>query len=204
MVRSWTFHITGGALCLDFANTLSWRRSSQPIERLGDFADLASWARQAGVITHREELRLNREAQHHPRRAVHTLKTARALREATFGVFAAISEGRRPADHDLRRVADWVQQALNHSALIRTDGHYRWSPVAASIDSLQHVLFRVALSANELLTSVDTAHIGQCSGPDCRWLWIDRTRNHSRRWCDMAICGNRAKARRHYARTMTA
>src|SRR5919201_532490 len=133
MVRSWTFHITGGALCLDFANTLSWRRSSQPIERLGDFADLASWARQAGVITRREELRLNREVQHHPQRAIHTLKTA-----------------------------------------------------------------------NELLTSVDTAHIGQCSGPDCRWLWIDRTRNHSRRWCDMAICGNRAKARRHYARTMTA
>jgi|ERR671934_433257 predicted RNA-binding Zn ribbon-like protein len=199
MVRPWRFHLGEGALCLDFVNTLSWRRSTHPIERLRTFSDLVAWARQAGVISRERERDLNIDAAAHPRRSLRTMVAARELRETTFATFAAISEGRRPAANGLRAMEGWIQGAVAHGRLVPSRGRYRWEP-SADADGLPSILWRVALSADALLASEDANRIGQCSGRDCRWLWIDRTRNLSRRWCDMAVCGNRAKARRHYAR----
>jgi predicted RNA-binding Zn ribbon-like protein len=198
MVRPWTFHTGAGALCLDFANTLSWRRSATPIERLQTYADLASWARQLGLISRRDELHLRRAAAGHPRSARQTLKQAHTLRETTFAIFAAISERRVPNDRDVRSLEYWLKLAVAGSRLDATGGPYHWVPAAGA--GMAPVLWRVALSAGELLGSDRTARIGQCAGRDCRWLWLDRTRNLSRRWCDMAVCGNRAKARRYAAR----
>jgi len=194
MVSPWTFHTGAGALCLDFANTLSWRRSSAPIERLQTTADLGSWARQLGLISRRDELRLRRAAAVHPGRSRHTLAQARALRETIFAIFAAISEGRVPDDRDLRSLEGFLKVALVHSRLAAATGPYHWVPTLGA--RMEHVLWSIALSAGELLGSDQTARIGQCAGRDCRWLWLDQTRNQSRRWCDMAVCGNRAKARR--------
>ena len=157
MVSTWQFHVTGGALCLDFANTVSWRRSGAPIERLRTSADFASWGRQVGLLSRPQELRLNRE-------------------EA------------------------WIRIAVRHSSVVARHGRYRWEPAVAPL--MEQVICHVALSANDLLFSDALHRIGQCSGRDCRWLWIDRTRNHTRRWCDMAVCGNRAKAHRHYQRRL--
>jgi len=199
MVSPWQFHITAGALCLDFANTVSWRRSGSPIERLQTYADLASWGRQVGLMSQPEERRLNREAAAHQRRLLRTLATARSLREAIFAVFARISEGGVPPNRDLRALEAWIRTAVEHSKMVVRSGRYRWEPVAGA-SRMDDMLWRVALSADELLSSGAVRRIGQCSGRDCRWLWIDRTRNHSRRWCDMAVCGNRAKAHRHYRR----
>ena len=204
MVRGWTFHISGDALCLDFANTLSWRRSARPIERLVTYEDLLSWARQVGAITRADEGRLSRDAARHPRAATRRLTAGRRLREAIFGIFAGISEGRQPAAENLTHLIAWIRRAVDHSGLVQRNGHYRWVPLSGKAHLIDEVLWKVALSAEELLTSLDTIHVGQCSGRDCRWLWIDRTRNHSRRWCDMAVCGNRAKARRHYERLTAA
>lgn len=200
MVMSWTFHTGAGALCLDFANTLSWRRSATPIERLETYADLASWARQVGVVSRRDELRLRRAAAGHPRSARQTLKQGRALRESVFAIFAAISEDRPPGDSDLRSLEDWLKLAVARSRLGAARGRYRWLPITDA--GMAHVLWRVALSAGELLTSGQTDQLGQCAGRDCRWLWLDKTRNRSRRWCDMAVCGNRAKARRYAQRQL--
>jgi len=198
MVSAWTFHTGAGALCLDFANTLSWRRSATPIERLQTHADLSSWARQLGLVSRRDELRLRRAAAVHPRRARQLLAQARALRETIFAIFAAISEGHAPDDRDVRSLEGWLKLAVAGSRLDAADGPYRWLPAAGA--RMAPVLWRVALSAGELLGSDRSARIGQCAGRDCRWLWLDRTRNQSRRWCDMAVCGNRAKAQRYAAR----
>ena len=65
------------------------------------------------------------------------------------------------------------------------------------------MLWPVARGAAELLTGPDAAHISECQSDDCGWLFLDQTRNHGRHWCDMQGCGNRAKARRHYARQKT-
>lgn len=200
MVRPWTFHIGAGALCLDFANTLSWRRSAIPIERLQTSADLASWARQLGLVSRRDELRLRRAAAGHPGSARQTLKQGRSLRETVFAIFAAISEDRPPEDVDLRSLEGWLKLAVARSRLAAARGRYRWLPFTDG--GMAHVLWQVALSAGELLISGQTHRLGQCAGRDCRWLWLDQTRNQSRRWCDMAVCGNRAKARRYAQRQL--
>jgi predicted RNA-binding Zn ribbon-like protein len=198
MVRPWTFHLGAGALCLDFANTVSWRRSSTPIERLQTYADLAAWAGQLELVSRGDQRRLRRMMAIHPRDAERTLAQARALRETIFAIFAAISEDRSPDAGDLRALEGWLKRAMAHSRLAAAHGRYQWVP--ATDAGLAQVLYRVALSAAALLGSDQTARIGQCAGRQCRWLWLDRTRNRSRRWCDMAVCGNRAKARRYAAR----
>jgi predicted RNA-binding Zn ribbon-like protein len=194
----WQFHLTAGALCLDFANTMSWRRSAWPIERLAAYTDLASWARQVGLVSESEEASLCADAASDPRRSRRTMAGAHALREAIFDTFAALSEGRIPIE-ELASLEPSIQQAVVHGELVRDVSTYRWEPIAVG-DRMQRVLYAIACSAGDLLTSADISRIGQCSGPDCRWLWVDRTRNQSRRWCDMKVCGNRVKARRHYQR----
>ena len=194
----WQFHLTAGALCLDFANTMSWRRSASPIERLASYSDLASWARQVGLISESEEASLCADATTHPRRSRRIVVRAHSLREAIFDTFAALSEGRSPTE-EIASLEPSIQQAVVHSELVNDVSSYRWEPVAIA-DRMQGVLYAIACSAGDLLTSADISRIGQCSGPDCRWLWVDRTRNQSRRWCDMKVCGNRVKARRHYQR----
>lgn len=201
VVRSfWQFHLTADALCLDFANTMSWRRSASPTERLVSYADLASWARQVGLISQIEEASLC--AATDPRRSRGFVGRAHSLREAIFDTFAALSEGRLPTQ-EIASLEPWIQQAVVRSELVGDGSGYRWEPEAVG-DRMQRVLFAIACSAGDLLTSADISRIGQCSGPDCRWLWVDRTRNQSRRWCDMKVCGNRVKARRHYQRARLA
>src|SRR5438132_11606149 len=177
---------------------MSWRRSGSPIERLASCADLASWAQQVGLISEVEEASLCADAASDPRRSRRTLARAHALREAIFDTFAALSEGRMPSEA-IAPLAPAIQQAVVHGELVRDVSSYRWEPMAVG-DRMQRILHAIACSAGDLLTSADISRIGQCSGPDCRWLWVDRTRNQSRRWCDMKVCGNRVKARRHYQR----
>jgi predicted RNA-binding Zn ribbon-like protein len=198
MVRPWQFHITAGVLCLDFANTLSWRRMAKPTERLRSAADLASWARQAGVISRAAERRLNAELRANPTRGGRWLAEARRLRESIFEVFAAHSEGREPSPPAMAMLEGWIREAVRNSRLVFRADTYQWQLHAVA--PARAIVLRVALSAEALLRSGDLARLGQCSGRDCRWLWVDHTRNQSRRWCDMAVCGNRAKAHRHHVR----
>src|ERR1700694_688876 len=202
VISIWQFHRTGGALCLDFANTMSWRRSASPIERLASYADLASWAQQAGLISKSEEASLCAHATSDPQRSRRTMGRAHSLREAIFDTFAALSEG-RIALEEIASLEPSIQQAVVHSDLVRDVSRYRWEPMLVG-DRMHRVLYAIACSAGDLLTSADISRIGQCSGPDCRWLWVHRTRNQSRRWCDMRGCGNRVKARRHYQRARQA
>jgi len=193
----WQFHIFGDALCLDFANTVSWRRSPAPIERLAGYGDLVSWARQIGLVSPAEATRLTREAAKNPGQAARRLAAARELRELIFGVFAATSEGRRPDDRVVDKLNVWIRSAFANSRLVSAGDSYQWRSLARG-PRIEQVAQEIARSAADLLTSERLSRVGQCNGRDCRWLFIDRTRNRSRRWCAMAVCGNRAKAQRHY------
>ena len=198
----WQFHIAGDALCLDFANTVSWRRSSAPIERLMAYKDLVSWARQTGLVSPAEAARLTHEAAEHPRQAARRLAAARELRELIFGVFAATSEGRRPDDRELDKLNVWIQSAFANSSLVREGDSYQWRSLNRG-PRIEQITRDIARSTADLLTSRRLSRVGQCGGRDCRWLFVDQTRNQSRHWCDMAVCGNRAKAQRHYHQTKT-
>jgi len=196
----YVFDLSGGRLCLDFANTLDGR-ASEPRERLKTYADLVSWGRQAGTVSPSAARCLLEEASRHPRRAAAVLERARELREAIYRIWVAEAHQEQPPVEDVELLNSVLARALGHQRLDR-QGH-RYALNWRDDDALESILWRVVKSAVDLLTSEEAKLVRQCEAfatSDCAWLFIDETRNRSRRWCSMTSCGNRAKARRHYQR----
>lgn len=182
-------------LGLDFANTVSWRLTPQPKEKLTGVADLASWACRTGILSTQQARRLSA---HSPGRAASLMKRAIRLRESIYRIFAAVASRRRPQVRDLALLNQAVRDASARLELApgRCPLTWRWMDPAA----LEYVLWPIARSAAELLTSPEVSRVRVCAAAGCGWLFLDRSRNHTRRWCDMSDCGNREKARRHYRR----
>jgi predicted RNA-binding Zn ribbon-like protein len=192
-------HLVGGRLCLDFANTVDWRTGPNRQEWLNGYADLVAWGRHAGALTGAEADGMLAEARRHPAAAAAALARAIALREAIAAVFQAAACGTPPQAGDLAALNAALASALAHARVVPAGDGYAWA-WAAGAGTLDRVLWPVARSAAELLTSPDLARVRECAGEPCGWLFLDTSRNRSRRWCTMEGCGNRAKARRHYAR----
>jgi len=200
------FKFVGGRLCLDFINTVSGRGSNPGAgdrdyadiiekERLVTFTDLTRWGRAAKVLTSAEAAALWRAALAAPAKAAQAVNRARVLREAMYRLFKTAVEGWRPDAADLEVLNRELQQARAHERLAPEARGFGWSWHAVG-PALDRVLWPAARSAAELLTSDELQRVNQCGGEDCRWLFFDTSRNRSRRWCDMAECGNRAKVRR--------
>ncbi len=187
------------SLCLDFANTVSWRASAQPQEKLTDYANLVGWGRQAGVVPARQARRMLAHGERSPVRAAHELEHAIAVRESIYRIFASVARGRRVARSDLALLNRAIQAALERLEVVPEAHRFAWR-WPEDTDTLEPILWRVARSAAELLTSEEMVKVRVCAGTGCGWLFLDQSRNHTRRWCDMSDCGNREKARRHYQR----
>ena len=188
-----------GWLCLDFANTVSWHASARPQEKLNTYADLVAWARSVRLVEDKAADRLLTEAAQRPEEAQAALHAARALREAIYRVFAAVAAGADPAPADLDTVNEALARGMVYLRVARAGDEFRWWWDVPR-GSLTGMLWPVARSAAELLTSDDLSRVGQCADEDgCGWLFFDVSKNHSRRWCGSG-CANRAKARRFYAR----
>ena len=193
----WTdSNFVAGDLCLDFSNTLSGRRQSRLKDRLVDYDALLDWLRAAQLLDKAERAALGRRAEAEGRGAARALRGAVGLRECIFTVFDAVSRGEKPDQSAIealnRRYGKTV--ALREIEAIGPD--YRWRWIAAA-DPLQRALGGITLSAAALLTTERRRLVRKCRAESCAWLFLDESRNHSRIWCDMAVCGNRAKARRH-------
>jgi predicted RNA-binding Zn ribbon-like protein len=195
----YTFDFSGGVLCLDFANTVSDRPEPRPVEHLNRYADLVSWGRQVGVLADDRARRLLDAAVRHPDQAEAVLARAVALREAIYRIFLAVANDLAPAKGDLAALNDALADALSRARVVPGGGGFAWG-WADDMAALDSMLWPVARSAADLLTSGDLGVVRVCPGSDCRWLFADRSRNGSRRWCDMKVCGNRAKARRFQQR----
>ncbi len=196
------FEFTGGRLCLDFANTLSGGRA-RPTERLTSYRELVAWGRQAGVLSDGDARHLARAAAQHPRDAARTLADAIALRETLYRIFAAGIEESPAAEADLGTLNAALSRALDHLRVTPRSRGFEWA-WAAEEDALDRMLWPVVRSAADVLVSEEVGEVRRCGGDNCDWLFLDTSRNHSRRWCDMRGCGNRAKARRYYARRKAA
>jgi predicted RNA-binding Zn ribbon-like protein len=202
------FELLGGRLCLDFANTVGGTRQWGPNDHLPDYATLVSWGRQAGAVSEPVARRLLAAARRRPEDARAVLAEAIALREAICATFLAFAQGREPRAADLALVSDALGRALSHRRIRRGAGAccaLSWEDAPEALDA---VLWPVAASAAELLVSGDElARVRVCGlyeSRECGWLFVDDTRSHTRRWCSMKDCGNRAKARRHYRRARDA
>jgi predicted RNA-binding Zn ribbon-like protein len=191
------FELTGGRLCLDLANTLDERKTEDPRELLRTYQDLLDWGTQAGAVTGSGGAALHRYAERHPRAAAAALAAARALREAMFHVFAAAPSCKAVPPPALALLDDAVSRAAAVRRLHQAKRGFSWQWRMEMTD-LESVLWPVAWSAGDLLPSADLDRVRLCAGAGCAWLFIDNSKNATRRWCDMSVCGNRAKARRHY------
>lgn len=194
------FEMIGGRTCLDFVNTASQRREGEPKEKLASYQDLLDWAVQAEQLSEAEAADLSRLAQADPAAADAVLTRGRALREAIYRVFTSRASGvELPAD-DLKLISqEYGRAAINR---VLTPGNvgvctFEWH----RHDMLDRPLWPVAVSATNLVASEDALRVKECATDNCNWLFLDLSKNRSRRWCDMKDCGNRAKARRHYSRT---
>jgi predicted RNA-binding Zn ribbon-like protein len=195
------FELCGGHPALDFVNTVGGQRGTAPREELPRFVDLVAWASQAGVVTATEAKALNREAVAHPKEAERALERARAFRESLYRLLLAQVKAHPPLPADVAVLEGEVQKALAARRLQSVAGRFSWT--APGVALMDTVVPRLALDSSELLTSGTLERVRICeatSTDGCGWLFLDETRNHSRRWCSMATCGNTHKARRHYAR----
>jgi predicted RNA-binding Zn ribbon-like protein len=199
-VTAETVGLLAGRLCLDFANTADWHAREQPVELLREYRDLVVWSRRVEIVDSATTEALLRRAGHQPGSANDVLARAIELREALYRVFARHARGAPAPDADLATLNRALADAFEHLIVAEHDGAFEWEWRAGS-DALDQMLWPIARSAADLLTGPALARVRECEGYPCGWLFLDTSRNRSRRWCSMEVCGNRAKARRHYART---
>ena len=192
--------LLGGELCLDFANTVEYRLSDHTHEFLNSHRDLVLWSQHAGVLTDGQAERLLQEARRRPEEADAVLGRAIGLRETIYRIFTAAIGGCSPDSASLETLNVFLAQALAQLRVVSAGEGFAWDWAGNGQDdqSLDRMLWPIVQSAADLLTSDELSRVKQCAG--CGWLFVDRSRNHSRRWCDMRVCGNRAKARRYYER----
>jgi len=193
------FDLTGGLLCLDFANTMDDRADEHPQELLVSYGDLVAWSSQAQLLTEQEARQLLEKAEKHNSETNRVLKRAVEVREAIFRIFKAVAESESPEDEDLVRLSTLVAEAQEHARIVPgTHGfHWDWAGTGSELDCM---LWPVVHSASDFLTSDELDTVRVCASDTCNWLFIDTSKNHSRRWCNMKSCGNREKARRFYSR----
>lgn len=184
--------LIGGAPCIDFLNTVEWRGDPDAQgERLTDYDEFVTWAAHTGYLDAGEQAAARRLAKREPGKAKAALADAILLRERIVDVIVRRSGAVAAFNAALRRLHVTVE-------LAEEDGALRTRPAAGDI--LRAALARIALDAVELLSSTRLAQVRSCGNARCGWFFLDLSRNKSRRWCDMAACGNNAKARAHYHR----
>ncbi|NPV53630.1 MAG: hypothetical protein HPY71_08905 [Firmicutes bacterium] len=191
--------LLGGRLCLDFANTVDWHASDHPREWLTSYSDLVAWSRHAGILTEAQAQDLNHAATRQPEEAASVLERAISLREALYRIFSAIASKREVNVEDIAIVNTILNKALVHLQVVSLGNSFTlgWNGEG----ELDRMLWPVVWSAAELLTSGDLNRVRECAGDGCGWLFLDTSKNRTRKWCSMEDCGNRAKARRHYRKT---
>jgi len=200
MTKASKLKLLGGRLCLDFANTADWHASDHPVESLTSYSELVQWSNHAGILTKKQGKRLLKEAIHCSKDASIVLKRAIDLREAIYRIFTAITHEKMPQKNDLAIFNTELSKAMARSEIIVDADKFGWN-WTGSENELDQVLWPILHDAARLMTSKERFRVGKCMDDRCGWLFLDTSRNRSRRWCSMKDCGNRAKARRHYKRS---
>jgi len=199
LADSQRWNATAGDLSLDFVNTGQWNESGPWPERLQRFRDLVRWSRDAGALAPDRSSRLLEAGERHPPHAQAAFDRAVQIRGVLHAIFDSLAEQRSPAQSDLRVLDDELATAFAVAHLEYRDGRIvrEWSEDA---EDFGQVVRPIVWSATELLLGERVTRLRACASPRCRRLFLDESRNGMRRWCDMQVCGSRAKARRYYER----
>jgi predicted RNA-binding Zn ribbon-like protein len=181
--------LVGGRVCLDFTNTAGgWTAGFDLIDdRMNSYADLIAWSRRAGLIDNRLASALRRKD------APRVLERARRLRLAIYRLCCAVVGLGKVRPGDVACVNGEARIFRGEERLVYAQGRFEMTRPHAGPDCM---LGPVAQCAVDLLTGDGLRRVRMCPGENCGWLFVDTSRNRTRQWCDMRMCGNLAKVRR--------
>ncbi|MGH7510517.1 MAG: CGNR zinc finger domain-containing protein [Gemmatimonadales bacterium] len=198
------FKYVGGDPALDLVNTVDWTDRGPENERLGDYGRLTRWAVGAGILTGAAAATLRSRAESRPREAEAAYRLAWRARGVLQRLFGAIARGESHGDalNDFNGLLGQALEGMRIAPSSRKRHRGRglelgWPDMGESLDRL---VWPVLWSAASLIVSDEAPRIRICGGADCGWVYVDRSRNRLRRWCQMATCGTREKSRRRYRR----
>ena len=174
----------GGNLALDLANTIGWRGTARETDHLANADAILAWVKAVGLVPGNFAISAARRPAFEA--------DIRGLRDAVMRAGEAIAESKPPPKDALAAIRDIAASSLASASL-------RGAPIEISFAQEDRILGTLAWAALDLLRSDELDRLKRCPSDNCRWLFLDHTKNRSRRWCDMATCGNQAKARKHRA-----
>jgi predicted RNA-binding Zn ribbon-like protein len=185
----------GGALCLDFVNTVGGIRTGEAIEHLRQYEDLIGWSSAAGSLPPDIVAQVREAAISDPEAALDELGRAKRFRESLYAVLKAGVSAATRADPDLKETNAVFSATLGRRRLIVGPAGFTsaWDYRPPDLSAL---IWPVAQSAFDFIAAGRAGAVRECAGHDCGWLFVDLSKNRRRTWCDMQGCGNRAKIRR--------
>lgn len=190
------FELIAGQPALDFVNTLDWRfRKDGTEELLRSYDDLLRFTEQSRMLSSKQTRELRRSASGSI--GARVLERCTELREAMAEALYAGLEGRSPSAASVRTLERYFQAARLQQKLRWKESHLVWEWLG--VGDPEFPLWVLSMSASDLMISEASQRVRACDNPECRWLFFDTSKNHTRRWCDMKVCGNRMKARRFKA-----
>ena len=199
-VTSLPLEFVGGHPALDLINTVDWTSGGPAGERLPDYDRWVDWSERSGSLKPADARRLRARARRDPAGAARALQRVHAARDTLQRTLAARASGNAPAQSDLKTLNRLLGAALARLELAPA-GHGAalvWREIGHRLDG---PLWPVVWAAARLLESDDADRIRVCDGIDCGWMYLDRSRNGLRRWCEMSTCGTREKNRRRASAT---
>ncbi len=195
-----SFQLVAGNAALDLVNTLDSRFDERgPQDLLGSYDDVLRLVTQSGLLSDVQARQLKRLAATEAERT-QVLEQVKRLREALATVAYALLDGRKVPDQELVSLELFIQQASAQRQFRADPDHvfWKWRTVTQNVAV---PLWLITQEAADLLLSKRITLLRACAVETCRWLFLDTSKNHTRRWCDMKVCGNRMKARRFQQRS---
>lgn len=192
-----SFQLIAGNPALDLVNTLDWRfRESGAEELLPDYQQLVDFAEESALLDAKRARQLKRNADSSAANRV--LEQVRALREVLADLIYAGLDGVDASSTSMQTLEKFLREARAQARLVRNGTRLQWDWAGAE-SKAEFPLWLLTRAASRLMLSENVEKVRACANPECRWLFLDTSKNHTRRWCDMKLCGNRMKARRFKA-----
>ena len=188
----------GGDLSLDFVNTVHDRHEEPLRNLLQNYLDLVTWIHFADAISNSQKQRLLQIGRENQGKADQIYKDALQLREAFYKFVVSLIIQDEAPPTNIQLINRWLSRAFSNLELAQLDNRFVLDWKTENFE-LESVLWPIIRAFADLITSEDLNRIKQCS--NCGYLFVDNSKNKSRRWCSMEICGNRVKARRFASRT---
>jgi predicted RNA-binding Zn ribbon-like protein len=186
-----TYKLVGDEISFDLINTISWKGTEREHDWLDRPKNFIDWAVAVGLIDTRKARVFKRRSMADLAKAMEMVRT---IRNDLFNVLFPLAVKEKPSRKAMIKFEAWIQRIVRHRHIDISSYQWIWNDPC----SFAEILFPVIWNASHIITGVDHSRIRNC--PACNWIFYDRTRNRSRRWCDMEDCGSRDKSLRYYHR----